>query len=710
MKKTLVFVVTAMALLCAAVVPVAALDDGSASMVSAAIPSKEWVLCTGGIYPDAGYSTRQTDDGGYILAGYTESLDGDMTGAGYHGGGDACAAKFSARGEVLWMKCVGGTGDDAGYSVQQTTDGGYVLFGYTNSTNGNMTGAGNHGGGDAFMARLNATGSVLWVKCVGGSSTDTGQAVQQTTDGGYVLAGYTNSTDGSMMGAGNHGGGDAFIAKMNATGTVLWVTCVGGSSSDTGQAVQQTMDGGYVLTGYTNSTDGDMAGAGYHGGGDAFVARLNATGTVLWVTCVGGTGPQGEDRGNSVQQAADGSYILAGETFSSDGDMGGAGYHGGGDAFVANLSAAGSVQWVRCVGGTGADKGWAVQGTMKGDYILAGYTNSSDGDMAHSRYHGGGDAFVTGLSAAGMVEWTRCTGGSGTDSGRAVQQTADGGYLLAGITESSNGDMINTVYHMNGDAFMAKFSASLGKIGVFTNGQWFMDANSNGTWEGQPPDRATSFGFAGVLPVISDWDGDTKSEVGVFKGGQWYVDVAGRPYLWDGTVFDQVYSFGIPGDLPVVGDWNSDNEPEIGVYRDGVWFLDANRNDLWDGTGPGLDAMYFFGAGGFAPVVGDWNRDGLEEIGAYTGTGTWYADASRNHLWDGTGPGKDAILNFGFPGALPVVGDWNQDGIFEIGVCDGAGTFYLDASGNNRWDGTGPGKDIEYTFGITGLPVAGDWT
>ena len=248
------------------------------------------------------------------------------------------------------------------------------------------------------------------------------------------------------------------------------------------------------------------------------------------------------------------------------------------------------------------------------------------------------------------------------------------------------------------------------KIGAFMNGQWYMDCNGNGTWEGQPPDRTTSFGIAGDIPVVGDWDRDTASEMGVFRGGQWYVDYGGRPDPWDGTTIDRPSNFGFTSAIPVIGDWNGDTEPEIGVYNAGTWYLDTNSNNTWDGTGTGKDAQHSFGAAGWTPVVGDWNRDGQVEIGAYTGAGTWYVDANRNYLWDGTGSGKDTILNFGFAGAIPVTGDWNQDGVFEIGVLN-AGTWYLDANGDNAWDGTGPGKDVVYAFGASGFtPVVGDWT
>jgi hypothetical protein len=669
----------------------------------------QWMRCIGGTNIDYGYSIQQTADGGYVFTGVTYSTDGDMIGStGYHGGGDAFVAKLNSAGTIDWVRCVGGSGTDYGTFIRQTSDGGYILAGFTYSSSGDMTGAGNHGAIDSFAAKLTAAGSVQWVKCVGGTNEDEGYSVEQTTDGGYILAGYTYSSDGDMGGpAGYHGGRDAFMAKLSSTGVVIWVECVGGTGSDKSDSIRQNSNGDYVLAGTTLSSDGDMVNAGYHGGtftGDAFVAVLNPAGRVQWVKCIGGTK---DDSGYSIQQTPDGGYYLAGDSVSQDGDMVNSGNHMTADAFAAKLNSAGTAQWVRCIGGTSVESANSVNQTMDGGCVISGYTYSTDGDMKGAGNHGGQESFAAKLSSAGIVQWVRCVGGTNSDYSYSVQQTPDSGYLLSGYTSSSDGDMASPAgYQGNYDAFATKFFVP-GVMGVYSNGQWYMDTNGDTFWNGQPPDRTTSFGIPGDIPVIGDWDRDSASEIGVFRGGLWYVDYDGHSYLWDGN--DRVFNFGFSGATPVMGDWNGDTKPEIGVYHAGIWYLDANANNTWDGTGTGKDAMYSFGVAGWTPVVGDWNRDGQVEIGVYTG-GTWYADANRNYGWDGTGTGKDAILNFGFAGAVPVTGDWNNDGKLEIGVYN-AGTWYLDANGNNTWDGTGAGKDVAYTFGAAGFaPVVGEWS
>ena len=139
---------------------------------------------------------------------------------------------------ITFTKTFGGIDNDDAYSVQQTTDGGYIFTGYTRSF-------GNGGSDDLYLIKTNSDGEEEWTKTFGGSSSDYGRSVQQTTDGGYILTGYTTSF--------GNGGSDAYLVKTNSDGEEEWTKTFGGSSSDYGRSVQQTTDGGYVVAGYTTS-------------------------------------------------------------------------------------------------------------------------------------------------------------------------------------------------------------------------------------------------------------------------------------------------------------------------------------------------------------------------------------------------------------------------------------------------------------------------
>jgi hypothetical protein len=196
-----------------------------------------WTRTYGGASYDYGYFVQQTSDSGYILAGYTNSF-----GAGSY---DVYLVKTNSSGDTLWTRTYGGTGRDAGASVQQTSDGGYIVAGYTNSF-----GAGAY---DVYLVRTNSSGDTLWTRTCGGADNDGGNSVQQTSDSGYIVAGYTES-----FGVGS---GDVYLVKTNSSGDTLWTRTYGGASYDRGYSVQQTSDGGYIVAGSSNfvgATPGDV--------------------------------------------------------------------------------------------------------------------------------------------------------------------------------------------------------------------------------------------------------------------------------------------------------------------------------------------------------------------------------------------------------------------------------------------------------------------
>ncbi len=160
---------------------------------------------------------------------------------------------------ISWQKCFGGSKSEEAKSIQQTSDGGYIVAGYSASTNGAVTE--NHGDSDYWVVKLNSTGNISWQKSFGGSYHDEARSIQQTSDGGYIVAGYSESTDGDVTG--NHGDSDYWVVKLNSTGNILWQKSLGGSDDDEANSIQQTSDGGYIVAGYSQSTDGDVT--GHHG-------------------------------------------------------------------------------------------------------------------------------------------------------------------------------------------------------------------------------------------------------------------------------------------------------------------------------------------------------------------------------------------------------------------------------------------------------------
>ena len=407
--------------------------------ISAQVPSIEWQKSLGGTNQEYGYCIKQTNDGGYIMVGETVSPVGGMITNNY-GSYDFWVVKLNTNGVVEWQKALGGSDYDRAYSVQQTTDGGYVVVGTTSSNNFDVTG--HYGSSDIWVVKLSSLGNIEWQKTYGGSSVEEGFSIQQTTDGGYIIAGITFSTNGAVTTA--TGG---WIVKINSIGTIQWQKGI----SNYINSIQQTTDGGYIAAGYTN---GPLGNTDYH------IIKLNNLGTTQWQKYYGGTS---SDAAYHIQQTTDGGYIVAGETNSSNTDV--TQNNGSFDYWIVKLNNLGELQWQKTLGGTSFDYGKSVQETADGGFIACGNTNSNNGLVTGN--HGDADFWVVKLNNNGLLQWQKTLGGTGTDWGQSIQQTTDGGFIVAGTTGSSNGDI--TIQNGDRDFWVVKLSPENLSNNDFTN-------------------------------------------------------------------------------------------------------------------------------------------------------------------------------------------------------------------------------------------------
>jgi hypothetical protein len=415
-------------------------------------PNIQWQKTLGGTDYEGASSILQTSDGGYIVVGNSVCNDGDVS--GNHGENDIWVVKLNATGVILWQKALGGTRSDYANSIQQTSDGGYIVAGNTQSNNGDVSG--NHNTGtayfdDVWVLKLNATGLIVWQKTLGGTDNDIAKSIQQTSDGGYIVAGDTYSGDGDVTGYHGFGFLDAWVIKLNATGGIVWQKTLGGTSTDSTVNIQQTMDGGYIVAGGTGSNNGDVT--EQHGVFDCWVVKLNVLGEITWQKTYGGTN---QESATSIQQTLDGGYIVVGNTYSNDGDV--SGNHGDLDVWILKLNATGTIVWQKALGGTGTDNAYAIQQRLDGSYIVAGFTYSNDGDVSgnHTTDNSLADYWVLKLDYQGTIIWQKTIGGTDGDYATCLQQTSDSGYIVAGITGSNDGNV--TGNHGNGDYWVVKLS------------------------------------------------------------------------------------------------------------------------------------------------------------------------------------------------------------------------------------------------------------
>jgi hypothetical protein len=294
--------------------------------------NEEWYQTFGGTEQDYGNSVAQTDDGGYIITGYTFSF------ASYC---DVWLIKTDSNGNEEWSQTFGGSGANYGYSVAQTSDGGYIVAATTSAY-----GAGSY---DAWLIKTDADGIQEWGSTFGTTDDDYGRFAIQTSDGGYVITGYTFSYgDGSA---------NAWLVKTDASGDEEWNEIYGGASGDYSESVAQTSDGGYVIAGNSYS---------YGGTGEVYLVKTDASGGEQWYQTFGGE--YASDAGHSVAVAPDGGYIVAGTTYSY-----GPGY---GKMWLVKTDASGNEEWTEYFGGSNYEDGMSVAVTTDGGYIVTGDTGS----------------------------------------------------------------------------------------------------------------------------------------------------------------------------------------------------------------------------------------------------------------------------------------------------------------------------------------------
>jgi len=419
-------------------------------------PTIVWQKSLGGSHYDYATSIHQTSDGGFIVAGGSESNDGDVS--GHHGSTDSTdywVVKLNSAGALVWQRSLGGSGIDYAESIQQTADGGFIVAGVSTSNDGDVSG--NHGYYDYWVVKLNSAGALVWQRSLGGNDYDEAYSIQQTTDGGFIVAGRSESNDGDV--SGHHDGPpdyivyDCWVVKLNSLGEIEWQRALGGTYNDYAFSIQQTADGGFILAGASRSNDGDVS--GNHGASDYWVVKLNSAGEILWQKSLGGSH---HDFAFSIQQTSDGGFIVAGESKSNDGDV--SGNHGSWDYWLVKLNSAGAPVWQRALGGNDDDYAYSTQQTSDGGFIVAGVSWSNDGDVSEN--HAWDDYWVVKLNSAGNIVWQRTLGGSSTDWAYSIQQTTDGGFIVAGESASNDGDVSGN--HGETDYWVVKLSPDDGIV------------------------------------------------------------------------------------------------------------------------------------------------------------------------------------------------------------------------------------------------------
>ena len=397
-----------MALYLASANPDTEIAPTGSNISSGAAPEEEWNETFGGSGDDVGTFISQTNDGGYIITGTTSSYGVDapfswIIKAQYRS--DIWLIKTDSQGNKIWDRTFGGLGKDLGFCVQQTKDGGYIITGCKK-----LFLIGNY---DVYLIKTDSEGNKEWEKTFGGSKEDVGFSVVQADDGGYVIAGYTSFPEGKMV----------WLIKTDSNGNQQWDRTIGRKDSEAA-SIQQAKDGGYIVAGYTTPFGTNK---------DVWLIKTNSEGMWEWFKTFGGPN---KDVGMAVQETQDGGFIVTGLTESFG--------PGKGDVWLIKTNATGIKEWDKIFGGSGYDLGNSVQQTTDRGYIITGYnTTQSHLDKNLSLLFslagslaGLGQVYLIKTDSTGNKEWEETFGGSQSDWGNSVLEARDGGYAIAGVTES----------------------------------------------------------------------------------------------------------------------------------------------------------------------------------------------------------------------------------------------------------------------------------
>jgi len=389
----------------------------------------------GGNNTDQFSSLYLTKDGGLIAGGASYSnISGQKT-QNNLGANDYWIVKLDSNRKIQWDKTLGGNGFDELDVILQTADGGYILGGSSSSDKSIDKTENSRGIYDYWIVKLDTDGNIQWDKTIGGNDNDILRDLRQTSDGGYILGGYSYSDQSGEKTENSRGrfSSDYWVVKLDAAGAVQWDKTIGGNYWDLLMALQQTTDGGYILGGESNSDlSGEKTAAG-RGDYDYWIVKLNSNGVIEWDKTIGGSA---RDELYALRQTTDGGYIMGGESYSGvSGEKTGKS-KGSSDYWIVKLDSSANIQWDKTIGGNNIDALTSLQPTSKGGYILGGssYSNMSGDKTENSR--GGPDYWIVKINNNGKVQWDKTVGGNGTERLGAVQEISTNDYVLGGYSYS----------------------------------------------------------------------------------------------------------------------------------------------------------------------------------------------------------------------------------------------------------------------------------
>lgn len=413
-------------------------------------PTLQWQKNYGGSGRDEAQDLLVTKSGSYVVVGVSSSSDGDIQ--ENKGNVDAVVMKISSEGNLIWQKTLGGSDVDFPQAIIESQSGGYVIAGFTWSNDGDITE--NKGSRDCWIVELDSSGTIVWQKTYGGSGSEAATSICTTNDGGYIFAGWTESSDMDVQpikGAVNY-----WVVKLSSKGDIQWQNTYGGNLKDEASSILET-DDGYVIVGRSSSNKGDMN--NHKGNLDYWVLKVSKSGSIMWQKNFGGSDG---DYPFTIVKTSDNCLLIGGTTWSNDRDV--KKNKGMRDFWIVKISGDGNLLWEKTYGGTSTDYLRSVVPTSDNCYLLCGWTDSGDEDVRGNK--GEYDIWIVKIDFKGTIVWQKTFGGSRTEQAYAVRETNDKGCIIAGWTLSPDGDITT---HKGGEDFWLLKLADVSTSVFFTD-------------------------------------------------------------------------------------------------------------------------------------------------------------------------------------------------------------------------------------------------
>lgn len=393
----------------------------------------ESIITFGGSKNESAQSIVATDDGGFVVAGFTQSNDGDVQGK-TNENFDFWILKINAQNDIEWQKTIGGSSTDKANDIIKTSDGGFAILGYSESNDGNTTL--NAGSKDFWIVKLDISGNIVWQKSLGYSGNDFGVSLTETKDKGLLIVGELDVTasggQGNSKTSSRHAGGDFWAIKLNVLGEKQWSKYYGGSFTDTPRGIVETDEGNFIIVGSSDSKDVDVS--NNKGTYDFWIIKIDAVGKLIWEKNFGG---KEIDEARGIVKSEDGNYLVVGDTRSSDGNI--TNQKGAADVWVIKINESGNLLWQKSYGGSSFDVARSISKTKNNQFIIAGSSRSTDIDVKINQ--GQNDVWMLKIDNNGQLLWQKSVGGTEIDFAYDAVELKNGNIVVVGESSSENIDI-----------------------------------------------------------------------------------------------------------------------------------------------------------------------------------------------------------------------------------------------------------------------------